>query len=206
MIYAPEQFTVRDQATLLQLIRKHNFATLVSARHGDPVVAHVPVLSDEDGQRLECHVARANPLWRNFSPDEELLFIFHGPHHYVSPAWYSGELPSVPTWNYATVHVHAIPTIVDDQKAIESMLRRLVAKHETAQGTQWAMDLPTDYLRKMIDGIVAFEARITRMEGKFKLSQNRPLADQRSVIAALKQTGGDEASDMAELMQKILKH
>ena len=72
MIYAPEQFTVRDQATLLQLIREHNLATLVSAKQGDPVVAHVPVLSDDDGQRLECHVARANPLWRNFSPDEEL--------------------------------------------------------------------------------------------------------------------------------------
>lgn len=201
MIYAPKHFTETNQQTLLQLIRKNNFATLVSVKGNDPVVTHVPVLIDEAGQCLQCHVARANPLWRDFTSDQELLFIFHGPHHYVSPDWYANELPSVPTWNYAVVHVHALPTIVENREEVVSMLQRLVAEHESSRQTPWPMDLPTDYLSKMLEGIVAFEARITRMEGKFKLSQNRPMADRRNVIAALGESGGDNAAELAALMQ-----
>jgi transcriptional regulator len=202
MIYVPEVFAEKDRETLLQLIRNSSFATLISSVGSDPIVAHVPVLLDETGSILHAHVARANPVWRDFMPDRELLFLFHGPHHYISPNWYNSH-PSVPTWNYAVIHVSGIPDIIEDQKTIESMLRRLVAEHESSLETPWQMDLPEEYLRNMINGIVAFETRITRIEGKFKLSQNRSLEDRRNVIAALQKAGGDNATGLAALMQRV---
>jgi transcriptional regulator len=129
MIYVPEVFAEKDRETLLQLIRNSSFATLISSVGSDPIVAHVPVLLDETGSILHAHVARANPVWRDFMPDRELLFLFHGPHHYISPNWYNSH-PSVPTWNYAVIHVSGIPDIIEDQKTIESMLRRLVPENE----------------------------------------------------------------------------
>lgn len=202
MIYVPGDFAETDRQTLLQLIRENSFATLISSGSNDPIIAHVPVLLDDGGNSLQCHVARANPLWRDFSKDRELLVIVHGPHHYISPAWYATEQPSVPTWNYATVHVHGIAEIVEDRGRIESMLQRLVAEHESSRDAPWSMDLPADYLRNMVDGIVAFEVRITRMEGKFKLSQNRPPADRDNVIAALLDKGDDNAASLAALMKR----
>ena len=202
MIYVPEVFAEKDRETLLQLIRNSSFATLISSVGSDPIVAHVPVLLDETGSILHAHVARANPVWRDFMPDRELLFLFHGPHHYISPNWYNSH-PSVPTWNYAVIHVSGIPDIIEDQKKIESMLRRLVAEHESSFETPWQMELPEEYLRNMINGIVAFETRITRIEGKFKLSQNRSLEDRRNVIAALQKAGGDNATSLAALMQRV---
>ena len=202
MIYVPEVFAEKDRETLLQLIRNSSFATLISSVGSDPIVAHVPVLLDETGSILHAHVARANPVWRDFMPDRELLFLFHGPHHYISPNWYNSH-PSVPTWNYAVIHVSGIPDIIEDDKKIESMLRRLVAEHESSFETPWQMELPEEYLRNMINGIVAFETRITRIEGKFKLSQNRSLEDRRNVIAALQKAGGDNATSLAALMQRV---
>jgi len=202
MIYTPKHFVESDRETLLRLIRARSFATLISTTRDEPIVAHVPALLNDTGESLQCHVARANPIWHDFTADRELLFIFHGPHHYVSPNWYATKHPSVPTWNYAVVHVHGIPCIVEDRERVESMLKSLVAEHESSLETPWSMDLPADFQRKMIDGIVAFEARITRMEGKFKLSQNRPLIDRRSVIAALHGTGSEDAAAMAALMER----
>ena len=206
MIYTPEHFVESDRETLLRLVRANSFATLISTAGNEPVVAHVPALLNDTGEILKCHVARANPIWHDFSSSQELLFIFHGPHCYVSPSWYTAKQPSVPTWNYAVVHVHGIPGIVEDRQSVESMLTELVAEHESSFEIPWSMELPADFKRKMIEGIVAFEVRITRMAGKFKLSQNRPLADRRSVIAALRETGNEDAARVAELMQRIAEH
>ena len=171
------------------------------------MVAHVPVLVDEAANLVRAHVARANPLWRDFAADREVLTIFHGPHHYVSPNWY-GSHPSVPTWNYAVVHVSGFPRVLEGQSSedrgkIESMLRALVDEHETKLRRPWKMDLPADYMQQMIDGIVAFEIRVTRITGKFKLSQNRPPADRPNVIAALLELDGDDAVGIAHLMEEI---
>lgn len=204
MIYSPEQFTVTDRDALVRLIQQNSFATLIVGSGHDPMVAHIPVLLDEATGILHAHVARANPLWQQLTPDREVLVVFHGPHHYVSPSWYSVH-PSVPTWNYAVVHVSGVPAIIEDQVRVESMLRKLVDEHESRSETPWTMDLPPDYLRKMIDAVVAFEVRITRMQGKFKLSQNRPGVDRSNVIAALKDTGDDSATRLANLMQQVLK-
>lgn len=204
MIYTPEQFTVSDRELLFRVMRENSFVTLITGSGEDPMVAHVPVSVDEANNLLCAHVSRANPIWQTFSPARQVLFIFHGPHHYVSPNWYTAH-PSVPTWNYVVVHASGVPTIIEDRGAIEKMLRKLVNEHEPRSDTRWRMDLPVDYLQKMIDGIVAFEVSITRMQGKFKLSQNRPAVDRSNVIAALEQAGDDSALRLAELMEQVLK-
>ena len=204
MIYTPEQFTISDRELLFRVMRENNFATLIAGNGDDPMVAHLPVSVDEASDRLHAHVAKANPIWQTFSPARQVLFIFHGPHHYVSPSWYTTH-PSVPTWNYVVVHAGGVPVIIEDRGAVEKMLRKLVDEHESRSDTPWKLDLPVDYLQKMIDGIVAFEVQVTRIQGKFKLSQNRPAADRSNVIAALEQAGDDSALRLAELMEQVLK-
>lgn len=202
MIYAPEQFVEADRDKLCDLIRTHSFATLISDASNEAIVTHLPVTIDASGSTLHAHVARANPVWRDFASGREILLIFNGPHHYISPSWYTAH-PSVPTWNYAVVHVSGVPTIIEDHREIEAMLKRMVEIYESSLGTRWTMDLPAEYLRNMIEGIVAFEVRITRMIGKYKLSQNRSRADRLNVIAELRQTGGENAERVAVLMQQL---
>ncbi len=202
MIYTPQLFSENDRSKLFRFMRRHSFATLLSTAHDEPFVAHLPVLVDEVANTIRAHVARANSLWRQFAPEREVIVIFHGPHHYVSPSWYN-EHPSVPTWNYAVVHVSGTARLIEDRGNIELMLRELVDEHEAQLARPWTMDLPAEYMHKMIDGIVAFEIRISRITGKFKLSQNRPPADRLNVTAELQQSGGEDAAGVARLMQEI---
>jgi len=204
VIYTPGHFAVNDRDLLIQLMQENSFATLIVSNGNEPMIAHLPVLVDQATDTLHAHVARANPLWRELTPNHEVLFVFQGPHHYVSPGCYTVH-PSVPTWNYAVVHAHGTAVIVEERASVESMLRRLVDEYESGSQTPWKMALPDDYMQKMIGAIVAFEVRITRLEGKFKLSQNRPRNDQSNVIAALRATGGDEAARLATLMEQVLK-
>lgn len=201
MIHIPRHFAEHDLACLQALVRVHNFATLVSAHQGEIQVSHLPFLLDAEGKVLRAHMARANPQWRTFSPEREVLVIFHGPHHYVSPAWYASH-PSVPTWNYAVVHAHGRPTLIEDRERLAVLVRELVAHHEAAFPEPWKMDLPPDYQDKMLSGIVGFEIEVNRLEGKFKLSQNRPESDRPLVIEALERLGGDDALGVAALMRE----
>ena len=201
MIHIPEHFAEHDIARLHALVRTHNFATLVSAHRGEIQVSHLPFLLDAEGKLLRAHMARANPQWRTFSPEREVVVVFHGPHHYVSPAWYASH-PSVPTWNYAVVHVQGRPRLIEDRERLAALLRELVARHEAASPEPWKMDLPPDYQNKMLSAIVGFEIEITRLDGKFKLSQNRPESDQPLVIEALEQLGSDDALGVAALMRE----
>jgi transcriptional regulator len=207
LIYTPPHFSENDRGRLFRFMRQHSFATLISGAGDEPLVTHVPVLVDEATNLVRGHVARANPLWREFAPDRKLLLIFHGPHQYVSPNWYTTH-PSVPTWNYAVVHVSGFPRVIQSQSKeerakIQSMLRDLVDENEAKFSRPWKMDLPADYMQQMIDGIVAFEVRITRITGKFKLSQNRPPTDRLTVIAALQKSGNEDAQGVANLMKDI---
>ena len=192
---------------MFRFMRRNSFATLISGAGGEPQVAHVPVLVDEAANTIRAHVARANPIWRDFAPDREVLIIFHGPHHYVSPGWYASH-PSVPTWNYAVVHVSGFPHLIESRSKegrarVESMLRELVDENEAILSRPWKMDLPADYLTRMIDGVVAFEVHATRITGKFKLSQNRPPADRLNVMDTLRKSGEQDAVDIADLMEEI---
>lgn len=201
MVYTPTHFDETDVVRLHTLIRAHNFATLICAQQGEIAVSHLPLLLDAKRGVLRGHMARANSQWRMFSPEHDVLTIFQGPHHYISPRWYVSH-PSVPTWNYAVVHAHGRAHIIDGGVELEGLVRDLAEYHEAGEAQPWVMDLPREYQAKMLAAIVGFEIRITRLEGKFKLSQNRPAADRPLVIEALEQIGNDEARGVAALMRE----
>lgn len=200
-MYLPQHFTETEPRVLLNLMRHFSFATMISVHEGRPFASHLPFAVDPEGNLLTSHIARANPQWNSFAQNEEVLVIFQGDHSYISPTWYEKH-PSVPTWNYMTVHAYGRVQIVEEPAVVKSLLHNLVVQYEQ----QWKMDeLPEDYLYGMMKGIVAFQVEITRLEGKFKLSQNRSRTDQEQVIAALKQSRYPNDQAVAVQMQKNLE-
>lgn len=197
-MYIPKSFSETDAAVLYQFMRAHNFAVFVTHGSASEIVAsHLPFMVDAERGVLRAHLARANPQWKAFDGSESLV-IFQGAHAYISPTWYETH-PSVPTWNYATVHVYGVPQIVDDAETIHTSLADLVENHEHGRDPAWQMQLPDDYYAKMVQSIVVFEIPISRVEGKFKLSQNRSETDQLSVIAHLSASSDPLEVDTAKL-------
>jgi transcriptional regulator len=189
-VYIPRHFSVEDPAALRAFVEANAFGTLITHAGGETMVSHVPFVVDEDAGgalRLHGHVARANPHWRMLEVSPALV-IFSGPHGYISPTWYEKH-PSVPTWNYAVVHAHGAARLVD-AAALERTLGRLSAHYESGNPAPWRIEgLERDYVETMVRAIVGFEIAVERLEGKFKLSQNRIPADQRRVIEALEARG-----------------
>src|SRR5215510_3472385 len=203
-MYIPTLYREEDLAALHTLMRDYSFATLVTQHDGAPFATHLPfILEAEAGPygTLLGHMARANPQWRDFDESREVLAIFQGPHTYVSPSWYEVEL-SVPTWNYAVVHAYGTPRLITDYEECHALLDTLVRTHEAQFARPWPFQLPEDYVRKMMQGIVAFAIHITRLEGKFKLSQNRSLTDQQHVAVTLQQSADPVSQDVGTLMQQ----
>jgi transcriptional regulator len=202
MIYVPHRFAEPEEERLFELIVRNPFATLVSFHSSEPWISHLPFLIDRKSRRLRGHMARANLHWKALARGESIV-IFHGPHHYISPSWY-GHHPSVPTWNYATVHVRGEPQLIEETAALEKLLFEQVRGSEPRDGG-WQPDLPRDYLDGMVKAIVGFEIPIAAITGKYKLSQNRPADDQVRVTAALRAVGSDQAREVADLMQARLE-
>ena len=207
-MYIPPPFRVEDPSKLSEFIQQNSFATLVTHDGQAPFASHLPTLFRPDTGphgTLIAHLARANPQWKHFAGGAEALAIFHGPHGYISPAWYQTS-PAVPTWNYAVVHAYGVPAIIDDRERVVALLRETIAIFEAPFDPPWAGDLPADYLDKMINGIVAFEIPVTRIEGKFKFGQNRAAEDVRGVIetlSKLKDPGDQALSAMMERECKV---
>ena len=192
MIYRPAAFAEDDRAALEAFIQAHPFATVITAAGAEPWVSHVPLCLE--GERLLGHLARGNGHVKALETAPTLA-IFHGPHAYVSPRWYETK-PMVPTWNYAVVHAFGPSRLLSDADTA-GLMERLSGDYETAD---WAYaDLPEDYRAKMQLGIVGFEIVTQRLEGKFKLSQNRTEVDQAHVVAALSE-GSPEDQAVAALM------
>jgi transcriptional regulator len=186
-MYIPQAFHVTDPHILHEFIESHSFATLISTAEGKPFATHLPLLFDRTRSAqgaLLGHVARANPQWRAFDGRQEALAIFQGPHAYVSPSWYATS-PAVPTWNYTAVHVYGVPRVIDDEQAFSDLLDRLIAIYEAGMPKPWPGILPADFRANLMKGIVGFVMDIERIEGKFKLSQNRSREDQRRVVERL---------------------
>ena len=165
------------------------------------VASHLPVLWDEAGGEwgtLRSHMARANPQWRQFESGKELLCIFHGPHAYISPSWYVMQ-HTVPTWNYAVVHVYGIPSLLD-----ETILRKIVYdttdKYESGRPEPWRIPLGEDEIKKQLKAIVGFSVQITRVEAKFKLGQNRSIEDQDSMLQALQSSTDCASRELADFI------
>jgi transcriptional regulator len=204
MVYLPPVFTEARPAMLAAHIEQHNFGLLVSGGMEGLVASHIPFVVDRDGEQLHLlgHLARPNPQIEDLARGGEMLAIFSGPHAYISPRWYASG-PSVPTWNYVDVHAYGSVRLVEDGDWLRGLLRRLTARHEAGSPAPWRMqDLPETYLAGMLEGIVGFDIAVTRLEGKYKLSQNRPAVDRPRVIAALERQGDANSLAMAQLMRE----
>ena len=209
-MYVPKTFALSDGAEIAEVIRRHDFALLITAADGPPQATHLPFLYDADRGphgTLIAHMARANPHWHDFAriavKGGEALVIFQGPHVYVSPNWYTGG-PAVPTWNYVTVHAYGTPRIVEEPTQVHGILDRLVKTHEDGSARPWSLDSQDDkFIAGMMRGIVAFEIPVARIEAKAKLSQNRPPEDRRGVVDALTTHGDAQAKDVAALMDRL---
>jgi transcriptional regulator len=195
-MYIPKQFAVEDREALHALVRANPFGLLVGEQEGSPCATHLPFLLD--GDRLLLHFARGNPHWKALDGQTEMLAVFMGPHAYVSPRWYEAE-QAVPTWNYTAVHIYGTPHLIEDAGMVRDLLDRLVWEYEEGA---WSLDgQAADFIARMSRGIAAFEMPIERIEGKFKLSQNRPAEDRRRVIAEFEKSGDGENAELARLMR-----
>lgn len=202
-MYTPAHFQIDDRDTLNAFMRRHSFATIVTHDGKVPHATHMPVLLNPTQGSHGCllsHMARANPQWRHFT-DSEVLVIFTGPHAYISPAWYATE-PAVPTWNYTAVHAYGIPRIVTQHDRFSRMLHELVEFYEAERPNRWHGTLPPEFRDGLMKGIVGIEIEITRLEGKFKLSQNRP-QDAPCIITALETSPDQTDRDTAQMMKKL---
>jgi transcriptional regulator len=203
-MYVPGHFAMDDARELGTFVRAYPFATVVSVLDGDMVATHVPVLLEGEaapGGRLMGHFARANGHWRAFDGAGESLVIFAGPHAYVSPAWYA-EAQAVPTWNYAAVHVYGSVRAIEEPEAILAIIDKLITVFDTQGYTRDSVS--QDYRSNLARATVGFELTIARVEGKAKLSQNRPVEDRRSVVHHLSQSADATEVALAELMQAHL--
>lgn len=199
-LYVPRAFAIEDREALHALIDEHPFATLVTFASPEPFVSHVPLLRDGDDALLG-HFARANPHAQH-AEQAASTAIFHGPHAYVSPTWYQDPANAVPTWNYAAVHVHGTIARLSDAEA-ERIVAKLVARFEGDGPTAWRFAQEGRARAALIANIQAFRFTIERVIGKFKLSQNRPSADRRQVIAALADDAHAESRATARFMQRF---
>jgi transcriptional regulator len=203
-MYIPPAFAVQDQAALRDLMRRYPFATLVTTADHVPVATHLPLLIEDRDEHgvLVGHLARANPQWRSFDGHTDALVIFSGPHSYVSPSWYETH-PSVPTWNYMVAHVYGAPTVVEDEVVIRRYLLALIARFESGRPHPYQPSYDEDWLGRMMRGVVAFELPMTRVEGKFKLSQNRDEVDRAHVASALAASASSDERALADWMRAL---
>ena len=199
-MYAPSYNRVEDRAEILAFMRENNFPVLITGLGGTLHASHLPSMIHEEGDHvvIDMHMAHANQQWQEFF-DEEVLVIFTGAHGYVSPRWYE-EKERVPTWNYAAIHAYGIPQMVKDEAAKLASQRRLVEYMDP----QWLPKfdaLGPKYVSGMLNGIVNFRIPVTRLETRWKLSQNRGRREMELIIEALEK-GGEPA--LAALMRKHL--
>jgi len=201
-LYIPEHFRVRERATEIEFMRANPFAVLVSNADDAPFATHVPIVTRENGDHvtLRGHVAKANPHWRYLEQQPNCLMIFHGPHAYISPRNYVTK-ENVPTWNYGAVHVYGSARIYSGHKDLLGMLNDLIPTFEAAYQQQWD-NLNEVYRSRMLDHIVGFEIAVSKVEGKFKLSQNRLPEEQQNVIDSLCPVHDTAVSGTARLMQE----
>jgi transcriptional regulator len=202
MVYLPPHFTETDETVLIAHIERNDFGLLITQRDG-LIASQVPFLAERRDGKLYLlgHLARPNPQCAALDGGEALA-IFTGPHAYISPSWYATG-PAVPTWNYASVHAYGVARAIADKDWLNDLLRRLSERHEAREPAPWRMqDQPAPFLDGMLGGIIGFEIAVSRLEGKFKLSQNRPATDRPRIVAALEARDDDESDGVARLMRE----
>jgi len=202
-MYIPNHFAENDLNKLHDAIEHYPFATLISRSEDELEASHLPVLLDRGcGVRgtLLCHMAKANLQWRRAN-GQPVLTIFSGPHSYISPQWYQAT-EVVPTWNYVAVHAYGRLELIDDAAATKNILDKMVAVFESGQPRPWQMNEPAEFVERLLRQIVAFRIPIDRIEGKWKLNQNRPQEQRERVVVKLRENGDDNSMEVARLMEQ----
>lgn len=194
-MYRPKHFEPPSADDLEAAIRSHPLATLVRMTPDGLAADEIPLMqvSGAAGTLLHGHVARANPLWQD-ADGQPVLAVFRGPQYYVSPSWYPSKREHgkvVPTWNYIVVHVHGTLRAIEDRAWLRRLVGQLTDRHESLRAEPWAVDdAPQTYIDTMLGAIVGIEVDVARIEGKWKMSQNRSAADREGVARGLQAEGG----------------
>jgi transcriptional regulator len=206
-MYLPKEFSEERVPVLHEAIRRAALGTLITHGAEGIEASHVPMLLDPAPApygTLTGHVARANGQWQRATAGAPALAMFLGPDAYVSPAWYATKRQTgrvVPTWNYVAVHARGDLRFFDDAERLLALVTRLTATHEAGRSAPWAVsDAPPEFIRAQLKAIVGFELPIARLEGKWKLSQNRPAADRAGVVEGLRREGGADEAAMAAMI------
>jgi len=202
-MYLPRVFAVEDVPALHGFMEQFSFASLITQNEGKLIGSHIPFVLDREAGahgRLRGHVAVGNPQLAHLKSGSEALVMFQGPHSYISPSWYAAQ-ENVPTWNYTAVHAYGRPKILDRDGLI-LLLKDLVHQNERHFEQPWDFDPQAPWIDKMLPQIAAFEIPIERLEGKFKLNQNRALADRRRVVEVLSASNDPAQRQMAELIRQ----
>lgn len=205
-MYIPKHFEVTDPTTITDFIKANSFAILFSHAGRGPFATHLPLILDEekgDKGHLLGHMARANPQWQ-WANGSQVLVVFHGSHAYVSPTWYQ-DPDTVPTWNYAAVHVTGLFKAEENGAGAKQIMGQLVDYFESGMPNPWQPDYDSQYVKKMLKGIVPFRIQIQKMEGKWKLNQNHPVERRQRVIDVLGATPDQNAQEIARVMRAHLQ-
>ena len=197
-MYTPPPNRVEDREVINAFIQAHSFATVISNSGGKTIASHLPVLFDEQSNILRSHMARANGQWKQFADGGEVLCIFHGPHAYISPSWYEQQ-HTVPTWNYAVVHVYGKPSLVNEAE-LKQIVLDTTAKFESTRQTPWKISLSEQEIASMLKAIVGFRIEVVRVEAKFKLGQNRSREDQEKMLRNLQAAPDDESRSLGRFI------
>ena len=200
-MYTPKLYREEDRTKIVDFLRQNEFATLVTYDGEKPTGSHLLMEVVEEAENLfvNGHMSKANPQWKTFETNDEVLVIFQGPHTYISPTWYNHI--NVPTWNYQAVHVYGKTRIVTDTKETYEMLSRLVSRHEGDPSYRMET-LPQDFVEKEMKGIVAFQVEVTHIEANYKLSQNRSDGDYHNIISQLNEREDEMSRAVSEAMEK----
>ncbi|WP_374959749.1 FMN-binding negative transcriptional regulator [Gilvibacter sp.] len=201
-MYIPELFKETDQQKITEFLKQNAFGLLITQHQGKPLATHLPLeYLEKDGKAyLHGHLAKANPQWKSFEEQEQVLAVFNGPHSYVSASWYSIE--EVSTWNYVSVHIYGkLRTMA--QEELMPMLEALMDKYESDVQRPVDMSKLSKKTLNQVHGIVGFEIEITELQAKYKMSQNRSEKDYDNIVENLEDGRGTQAAETAKLMREF---
>ena len=201
-MYVPKYNQIEDRTALLAYMRAYSFAALATTGSSGLTATHLPFVIEDAGGRITLldHMARANPQWRDFSAGADALVIFMQPHAYVSPRLYDAR-QNVPTWNYVAVHAYGRPLLIEERAAKIELQKKLIRQHDPAYLDQMA-ELPESYLDARLAAIVSFSLEVTRLEARYKLSQDKNPAERERIACDLEAGGDSVAAETARLMRE----
>ncbi len=202
-MYIPSYYKENDEQKLIEFMQAYHFATLISTKDSNICATHLPFVIEKRGEKLilVCHMAKANPQWEAFTQNE-VLVIFQGPHAYISPTHYEKQ-QNVPTWNYIAVHATGKTKIISEPTEVIALMEKTINHFEKGFYEQWK-NLSPEYVNGMLKAIIGFEIEVTKLEGKFKLSQNKTKNEQQNIVESLGKSEDTAQAEVAKEMKKKL--